>query len=393
MLMSALIGGDGPPGKNLHMHIERCLMCRACERVCPNGVPYSFLAESVRGVLNAKSPVGSKFLRNMLLRLLSAPSYFAALLKLAHVFEVTGLRSFGRWLGVFKLVKLEGVDRILPRYRRPAKWKGQYSTKTIKRGRVGLFLGCVARNLDAETLNASVFVLNALGFDVVVPRKQGCCGEIYASQGYADLAMGMAADTVGYFTEEGCSTILVTASGCVASLRGAAQRQADKLHFPGLKVLEICEFLSGHKGLLGGGIAALPMRVAVHEPCSMRNSLRGQKYVDVMLRHIPGLEIERLPGNDQCCGAAGIYHLKFPKIAGQLVDDKIAAIGNSETGVVLTTNFSCGLHMAAAAKPAGISAEILHPVVLLARQMGFKGKLDDFKIVGDGGGFAEHNRR
>lgn len=374
MLMSALAGGGGLFGGSLHAHIERCLMCRACESVCPNHVPYGFLVESVRGAMYAKSPRGAKFLRGLMLRLFSMPRYFSVLLWFAHVLEVIGLRSLVRRLGVLKLLRIEAVDRVLPRYRRPPKWKRYYSTMACGRGKVGLFLGCVARNLDVETLNASIFVLNALGFVVVLPKKQGCCGEIYASQGDAELAMEMADDNIRYFSEKECTTIIVTASGCVTSLRDAAQRLVDRGRLPGLKVVEICEFLTVHEGLLAeANITSLPMRVAVHEPCTMRNSLHGQKYVDTMLRHIPGLVIDRLPGNEQCCGAAGIYHLKFPKIAGLLVDDKIAAIAASEAGAVLTTNFSCGLHMAASTKPAGISAEILHPVVLLARQMGFKG--------------------
>ncbi|MEX2081128.1 MAG: 4Fe-4S dicluster domain-containing protein, partial [Dehalococcoidia bacterium] len=51
-------------------HWELCLQCRACEAVCPSGVPYGRIMEHTRAQLDAAAPAqrGSRRLRKFLLR-------------------------------------------------------------------------------------------------------------------------------------------------------------------------------------------------------------------------------------------------------------------------------------------------------------------------------------
>src|SRR5215470_13682187 len=48
-LMRGLAEGRITPGDDLVLHLDRCLGCRACETVCPAGVPYGRLLEETRG--------------------------------------------------------------------------------------------------------------------------------------------------------------------------------------------------------------------------------------------------------------------------------------------------------------------------------------------------------
>jgi glycolate oxidase iron-sulfur subunit len=47
--MRGLAEGRIAPSDPLVGHLDRCLDCRACETVCPAGVPYSRLLEATRG--------------------------------------------------------------------------------------------------------------------------------------------------------------------------------------------------------------------------------------------------------------------------------------------------------------------------------------------------------
>src|SRR5690349_13710827 len=38
-------------------HIDRCLGCRACETVCPSGVPYGHMLEAMRATMLAERPM------------------------------------------------------------------------------------------------------------------------------------------------------------------------------------------------------------------------------------------------------------------------------------------------------------------------------------------------
>ena len=55
-LMRGLSEGRIAPSDPLLDHLDLCLDCRACETVCPAGVPYSRLLEQTRGQLQRRAP-------------------------------------------------------------------------------------------------------------------------------------------------------------------------------------------------------------------------------------------------------------------------------------------------------------------------------------------------
>ncbi|HUG55609.1 MAG TPA: 4Fe-4S dicluster domain-containing protein, partial [Candidatus Limnocylindrales bacterium] len=78
------------------LHLDRCLACRACEAVCPSGVPYGRLIELARGGLAAGDRAGgrSSRLERLLLRgLVSHPRRLALLASVLSLYERTGLRA------------------------------------------------------------------------------------------------------------------------------------------------------------------------------------------------------------------------------------------------------------------------------------------------------------
>src|SRR5690606_3443893 len=89
-----------------------------------------------------------------------------------------------RWLT--RLLRLAGISRLAELFgarlssqmhavsRPPI--SGVHQTSLETRGNVALFLGCLARPLDADTAHASIRLLNACGYVVNIPADQGCCG-------------------------------------------------------------------------------------------------------------------------------------------------------------------------------------------------------------------------
>jgi glycolate oxidase iron-sulfur subunit len=55
-LMRGLSEGRVAADDELVRHLDQCLDCRACETVCPAGVPYSKLLEQTRGQLARRRP-------------------------------------------------------------------------------------------------------------------------------------------------------------------------------------------------------------------------------------------------------------------------------------------------------------------------------------------------
>ena len=167
-LMRALHTGDLDPSDSLEHHLETCLSCRACEAVCPAGVPYGELADLARAELvNRRADhrttlrLAGPVLRHRWLR--------RVLGLLMRIYQRSGLQVAARASGLLKRFGLERADSLLPKFTpaRPLPVNG-----SPKRGIIGLFTGCVAENFDRDTLGSAKSVLELLGYEVLVPREQ-----------------------------------------------------------------------------------------------------------------------------------------------------------------------------------------------------------------------------
>src|SRR5512132_1913436 len=89
-------------------HLDLCLGCRACETVCPSGVPYGQLIEAARADIERQRPGGP-------LRRLFRWMNFAVLLPNPRMLGLaaTGLR-FYQVSGVQRLVRATGLLKLLP---------------------------------------------------------------------------------------------------------------------------------------------------------------------------------------------------------------------------------------------------------------------------------------
>jgi glycolate oxidase iron-sulfur subunit len=256
------------------------------------------------------------------------------------------------------------IGTRLPPLKPQPVWEAVYPARGKVRGEVGLFLGCVAREADVETLTASIFVLNRLGYTVQVPPRQGCCGAMHEGLGEPEKARVFEERNFHAFAEVNVEAVISTASGCGTALKSYPQDFAAR-------VRDISEFLSEAGGWEEAGILPLAEKIAVHEPCLMRNVLHCQGKPYDLLRRVPGATVVPLTGNDQCCGAAGTYFLAQPEMAARLLADKIETVKASGARVLASSNIGCAMHLAAGLKAAGIEIEVVHPITLLARQMGF----------------------
>jgi glycolate oxidase iron-sulfur subunit len=389
-------------------HIDSCLTCRACEAVCPNQVSFGQLMDGTRAMMEAlpHDPAGassgrkkSGFRKWMERELIARPTRIEALLPLARFYQQSGLQKWLRRSGLLGNARLALLEAQLPHIGSPAggarSWGEVYPAIGRPRGEVGLFLGCVARLADVQTINAGILVLNRLGYTVHVPRKQTCCGALHRHGGDQHVAEQLAHQNMVAFNELDLSGIISVASGCgsqlseysmtsVAPPSYGARRAEGK--FPlkapdssqarsfNTKVFDIGEFLAAADGWDDVSFAPLPHVIAVHEPCSLRNVLRASRHAYALLARIPEARIVPLGGNDQCCGAAGTYFLDQPEMAQALLRDKLAAIKASGARYLATSNIGCSMHVAGGLRKATHEAapgiEVLHPVALLARQMG-----------------------
>ncbi len=346
-LIRALAAGELEKSERLRHHIEGCLLCRACEARCPSRVEYGRLMSAGRALLGPPEPTPLE-------RIATDAAYRRRLHRAGWLAQISGLRSAGRSLGITRILGVATLERLAPPFERPRRWRDYYPPAGGERGRVALFTGCATDLFGQRALADAITLLNRIGYGVHVPAAQGCCGALHHNQGDPATAERLERANRDAFAQLEVEAILHSASACAAH---AAERLPSSR--------ELCEFLATAWPLENPPpLAPLPVRVALHEPCSHRNQLGGNGAAHTLLERIPELKVEPLAGNDQCCGAAGRHMIDHPEVAEALRRPKLEAFAASKADWLVTTNIGCALHLGAGGGPRPI-----HPVSLLARQL------------------------
>jgi len=365
-MMAAVLEQKLPLSQELIGHLELCLTCRACENACPSQVRYGRLVDGVRALIEPQRvrPLRQQLIRRILFKAVASPRLLQGTGWLLRAYQRSGLQGWARKSRLLDRFGLGRTEAQLPVLKLAPPLSGIHPAQGAPLGTVGLFLGCIARMTDAETLAATIFVLNRLGYTVHAPRRQTCCGALHGHNGEIAQSGLLAQENRAAFAGMDLQAIVHAASGCGAALA----EYEPPLAAP---VLDISAFLAQAQGWDQVTLAPLAETIAVHEPCSSRNVLHDQDAAYRLLQRIPGATVSALPGNDQCCGAAGIYALTQPEMAGVLLRDKIDAFRASGARFLVTSNPGCAMHIATGLRAQGREIEVLHPVSLIARQMGY----------------------
>lgn len=357
--ISKLLVEKQPISSDEQLHLDHCLQCRACETVCPSHMAYGALFDKAQAELQISRThswqvelgfwlIAHKQVRNMLLPLIS-------------VYLKSGLQQLVNRSGVLERLKLSNAASLL---RQPSLsyLSSIHPVKKRKiKGRVALFTGCLAEQFDQSTQLAAIKLLNAFGYEVVVPENQSCCGAIHSHHGRS--AQSMIDNNIATFYALEVDAIVYTATGCGATLADYRSDDEEKSGWFRRYVVDINDFLLAHWPA-GLTLAASNLNVSVHEPCSQCNTLKNTQAVYALLQKIPGLNIVALPENNLCCGAGGSYMLSHPDIAQRLKQRKREAIDKSAADLIVSSNFGCAYFLNAQQPKTALS--VMHPIQLLA---------------------------
>src|SRR6266566_5857655 len=208
-------------------HLSLCLDCRACETVCPAGVPYGRLIEAAKAEIERQRPGGwlrrgFRWLNFGLL--LGRPRLLALAAAGLRVYQVSGLQSLVRRSGLVRLLPgtLRAWEALLPRL--PAAAEGAAppaftAAEGARRGRVAMLTGCIQSVVFGAHNRATARVLARNGWDVVAPAGQSCCGALNAHGGDHARALDMARRTIEAFEGERVDAVVVNTSGCGAHMK------------------------------------------------------------------------------------------------------------------------------------------------------------------------------
>lgn len=367
-LMRAVAEGRLEPSETYRRHLDLCLGCRACESACPAGVKFGTLLEIARAdVERGPRPLGRRWLTDLLFSVFPHPARLGAALGLARRYRRWGVQRSVRASGVLgRFPRLAAMDALLERVPEEPELPEYVAARGKARGRVALLTGCVQRYLFHDVNVQTVRLLSLAGWDVVVPRGQGCCGALELHAGHVETLRERGRALAASLPDD-VDHVVTNAAGCGSTLRdyghwlpgGAAARLAARTR-------DVTELLADAELPLG----RLPLTVTYHDACHLAHGQQVRRAPRDLLRRIPGLTLVELADSELCCGSAGIYNILEPEMADRLLDLKLARIRETGVRVVAAGNPGCLMQIAKGARAAGLSLEIVHPVTLLARSAG-----------------------
>jgi glycolate oxidase iron-sulfur subunit len=350
-------------------HIDRCLGCMACVTACPSGVRYDALIEQMRPEVERRHrrTLTDRAFRRFCFETFTHPGRLRA---------AVPLMVAGRRLGLLRRLRpklarfprLAAMLRVTPDVKLSAAW-GLLPEQTPAnanagpaRGTVGLLQGCVARVFFARTNEATVRVLSAEGFHVLVPKAAGCCGALLMHSGAEDEAKERARATIAAF--DVCETVAVNAAGCGSAMKDYGHLVGDDRSAAfAEKVKDVTELLAAEEPR--SERKPVELRVAYHDACHLAHAQGISKPPRELLRAIPGLELLEPAEAGTCCGSAGIYNLLQPEAASELGRRKADHLLATGAQAIAAANPGCTLQIVAHLSAQGRELPVYHPVQLL----------------------------
>jgi glycolate oxidase iron-sulfur subunit len=345
------------PGPSTQLHLDRCLTCRSCESTCPSGVQYGRLLDIGRHIVDAQvpRPAAQRAARTLLKEALPRPWIFKPLMRA------------GQWLRPALPAALRGKVAVAA----PAgQWPRTRHARTML-----LLDGCVQPSMAPNINAATARVLDALGIELVVAPRAGCCGAIRyhlndQAGGLDDMRRNI--DAWWPLVEAGAEAIVMTASGCGVTVKeyGHLLRHdaayAEKAGRISALTKDVSEILCDFQDALAEKIAAPANagqagKVAFHPPCTLQHGQQIRGKVEGLLRAV-GVDVRLCADSHLCCGSAGTYSLLQPELSGQLRERKLAALHATGADEIVSANIGCQSHL-----QGGTGTPVGHWIELLDR--------------------------
>lgn len=374
-LIRSVLDGRAEASDRLLGHLDLCLQCRACETACPSAVPYGRIMEDARASIMARGPrerPRAWSARSLLLRhVIARPRVLRALTALGRLYTHSGLQAAVR--GPLRRLLPDGLAALEAQAptldRAPFRRTGVLARRGDARGTVALLTGCIHGELYPNMHEATVRVLARLGFDVVAPPAQVCCGALHTHSGDTAAARALAKRNIAAFEAAGVDAVIVNAAGCGAAMKEYGRLLRNDGAWAGRgerfasSVQDVLEFVAEQP--FKAGLGAVETTVTLQDACHLAHAQGIRDAPRRLLAAVPGLELRELATPDRCCGSAGLYALVQPEMSRAVLEAKMDDVATTSASVICTANPGCTMQLQAGVRRRGLTARVQHVIELL----------------------------
>ncbi|MCX8056601.1 MAG: (Fe-S)-binding protein [Ignavibacteria bacterium] len=355
-----------------------CLDCQACETACPAGVKYGSLVEAARVQVEHSEYTSSlsRLIKKVAFRkILPNFKYLKLFAKLLRFYQNSLIGKFAAKILRVISKKLYEVNRLAPRvssFFTDEIFPEKIQPLNEKKFTVLFPVGCLMNVMFAEENKDTIELLTKLGCEVIIPKKQTCCGSLPAHNGDLEQARKLAKATLESFKEYDFDFVISNSAGCGAFMKEYKHILKDDKEYSSLakkfsdKVKDITEFLYQNYDFTQFK-SEEPLDITYHEPCHLVHTQKVSNEPKLILLQIQNLNLIPLNEATWCCGSAGIYNVVNYEPALKILERKMNNIKNTNAKIVLTGNPGCLGQIRYGKEIFNMNVEVLHPVTLLNR--------------------------
>lgn len=374
-LMRKIEEGDLEVSERLLEYLSLCLDCQACASACPCGVNAGEMVAEYK--CERKEGKELSVMEDLILRkLLPHPDRLEAATTPMRLYQRTGLQKIVRKLGVLKMFPptLERMEGLLPELPgKPLRQSIDEVTPAVgqERGTIGFFLGCVMSLVFSEASYATVKLLSSLGYRVITPKAQKCCGAPNMLSGDHDGLVEAARFNVDLFAGHKLDFIVTDCGGCGAELKKYGHHLAGdaKATAFSAQVRDISQILALHADELQAKLKPLPLKITYHDPCHIAHCQGIRQEPRKLLKTVPGIDYRELPEADACCGSGGTYNIEKPEMSDRVLRRKVDNIKATGAEILVTSNPGCLLQLRKALAEETPPIRVMHVTEVLHRSL------------------------
>jgi L-lactate dehydrogenase complex protein LldE len=234
---------------------------------------------------------------------------------------------------------------------------------------VDLFIPCYIDQTFPETANNMVRVLEKLGCGINYNVEQTCCGRTAFVDGYHKECKMVGEKLIREFQND--RFIVCPSSLCTGMIK---TQYPELFHNSALHneyknvqkhIYEFSDFLVNVLNVTDVG-ARLEGTATFHDSCKALRELNIKQAPRTLLSKVRGLTLIEMPNGEECCGFDTSFSDKFENISADIGQRKVNTIESTKADYIISTDYSCLMHMNGIAQKNGISAKFVHLADVLA---------------------------
>ncbi len=235
--------------------------------------------------------------------------------------------------------------------------------------KVELFVPCFIDQFNPETGFNMIKVLEKAGCKVSYNLEQTCCGLPAFNAGLWEDAREVGEKLLNETATD--KNLICGAGACTHMIRNSYDLLFQNSSFHNKyrqlqkKTFELSEFLVDVLQFTDFG-ATLNANACFLPGCVGKNNCNIQQQPLQLLKNVQGLNLLSLNFDNECCGFGGMFAVNNSQLSIHMGKSMLQNITEAGAEVIISTDYSCLLHLNAVAKANNFNVKVMHIADVLA---------------------------